>query len=136
MSGHVFFADRYFGFDDALYAAVRLIAATVRLGRPVTALREALPVLASTPELRFPVEESRKFAVIEEVAARLAAAGAHPIDIDGLRVSRADGWWLLRASNTQDMLVARAESDSAAGLARLLAEIDAQLALSGVTRPG
>ncbi len=136
MSGHVFFADRYFGFDDALYAAVRLIAATVRLGRSVTALREALPVLASTPELRFPVEESRKFAVIEEVGARLAAAGADPIAIDGLRVSRADGWWLLRASNTQDMLVARAESDSAAGLARLLAEIDAQLALSGVTRPG
>ncbi|MDE2619077.1 MAG: phosphomannomutase/phosphoglucomutase [Sphingomonadales bacterium] len=136
MSGHVFFADRYFGFDDALYAAVRLIAATVRLGRSVTALREALPVLASTPELRFPVEESRKFAVIDEVAARLAAAGARPIDIDGLRVTRADGWWLLRASNTQAMLVARAESDSAAGLARLLAEIDTQLALSGVTRPG
>ena len=135
MSGHVFFADRYFGFDDALYAAVRLIAATVRLGRSVTALREALPVLASTPELRFPVEESRKFAVINEVAARLAAAGAQPIDIDGLRVTRADGWWLRRASNTQAMLVARAESDSAPGLARLLAEIDAQLALSGVTRP-
>ena len=134
MSGHVFFAHDYYGFDDALYAAVRLIAASARLGRSVTELRGAMPALVNTPELRFQVDESRKFAVVDEVKARLAAAGADVIAIDGVRVSTADGWWLLRASNTQDVLVARAESDSAAGCERLLAEIDAQLAASGLER--
>ncbi|MCZ8320886.1 MAG: phosphoglucomutase/phosphomannomutase PgmG [Novosphingobium sp.] len=134
MSGHVFFAHDYYGFDDALYAAVRLIAASARLGRSVTELRGAMPALVNTPELRFQVDESRKFAVIDEVKARLAAAGAAVDGIDGVRVSTADGWWLLRASNTQDVLVARAESGSEEGCARLLAEIDAQLAASGLER--
>jgi phosphomannomutase len=134
MTGHVFFADDYYGFDDALYAAVRLIAATVRLGRSVTQLRDAMPAMINTPELRFPVEEARKFAVIAEVAARLTAEGADVVTIDGLRVSVPGGWWLLRASNTEAMLVARAESDSESGLAALLAALDAQLAASGVAR--
>ena len=134
MSGHVFFAHQYYGFDDALYAAVRLIAASARLGKSVTELRGAMPALVNTPELRFQVEESRKFAVVDEVRDRLAAAGADVEAIDGVRVSTADGWWLLRASNTQDVLVARAESDSEEGCQRLLAAIDAQLAASGLQR--
>ena len=134
MSGHVFFAHQYYGFDDALYAAVRLIAASARLGRTVTELRGAMPALWNTPEMRFQVDESRKFAVIEEVAARLQASGAEVNGIDGVRVSTPDGWWLLRASNTQDVLVARAESDDRAGLDRLIAQIDEQLALSGLER--
>ena len=134
VTGHMFFADDYFGFDDALYAAVRLMAATVRLGRSVTQLRDAMPAMINTPELRFPVEETRKFAVIAEVGARLAAEGADVVTIDGLRVTTPEGWWLLRASNTEAMLVARAESDSEAGLAALLAVLDAQLAACGVLR--
>jgi phosphomannomutase len=134
MSGHVFFADTYYGFDDALYAALRLIAASVRLGRSVSHLRGAMPALVNTPELRFQVDESRKFAVIEEVKARLAKANAEVNDTDGVRVSTPDGWWLLRASNTQDVLVARAEGDSGAAVERLLAQIDAQLAQSGLVR--
>ncbi len=134
MSGHVFFAHQFYGFDDALYAAVRLIAASARLGRSVTALRGAMPALVNTPELRFQVDESRKFAVVDEVKARLVAAGADVDATDGVRVSTSDGWWLLRASNTQDVLVARAESEEQAGLERLLAQIDAQLALSGLKR--
>ena len=134
MSGHLFFADRWFGFDDGLYAAVRLMAATVRLGRSLAELRAAMPAMVNTPELRFPVDERRKFAAVEEVRARLAAAGARVIGIDGVRVATADGWWLLRASNTQDALTARAESDSSAGLARLIAQIDEQLALCGLSR--
>jgi phosphomannomutase len=134
MSGHIFFADDWYGFDDALYAALRLIAASVRLGKPVSALADALPNLHTTPELRFPVDEARKFAVVEEVAERLAAAGAVVDLTDGVRVDTADGWWLLRASNTQDVLVARAESETGAGLDRLLERIDAQLAQSGVSR--
>jgi phosphomannomutase len=134
MSGHVFFAHQYYGYDDALYAAVRLIAASARLGKSVTQLRGEMPALVNTPELRFQVDESRKFAVVEEVRERLSAAGAEVDATDGVRVSTPDGWWLLRASNTQDVLVARAESDNQAGLDALMEQIDAQLAASGLKR--
>ena len=134
MSGHVFFADAYYGYDDALYAAVRLIAASVRLGRSVTEMRGAMPAVINTPELRFQVDESRKFAAIEEVKQRLSGTGAQVDDTDGVRVTTADGWWLLRASNTQDVLVARAESSNQEGLNRLLGQIDAQLEASGLER--
>jgi phosphomannomutase len=134
MSGHIFFAHDYYGFDDALYAAVRLIRAVTQLGGSLTALRSAMPEVVNTPELRFQVDESRKFAVVDEVLDRLAADGAEVNRTDGARVNTADGWWLLRASNTQDVLVARAEAKDQAGLDRLIAQIDAQLALSGVVR--
>jgi phosphomannomutase len=134
MSGHVFFAHDYYGFDDALYAAVRLIRAVTELGGSLTALKSAMPAVVNTPELRFQVDESRKFAVVDEVLDRLATAGADVNRTDGARVSTPDGWWLLRASNTQDVLVARAEAKDRAGLDRLVAQIDEQLALSGVER--
>jgi len=134
MSGHVFFAHEYYGFDDGLYAAVRLIAASLRLGQSVTDLRGAMPEMLNTPELRFQVDESRKFAAVEEVKQRLSATDARVTEIDGVRVTTPDGWWLLRASNTQDVLVARAESDTRDGLTRLIAQIDEQLALSGLQR--
>ena len=134
MSGHVFFADTYYGFDDALYAGVRLLAASARLGRSVTELRGAMPNMLNTPEMRFQVDENRKFATIDEVSARLADSPADVNATDGVRVTTDDGWWLLRASNTQDVLVARAESDTQDGLERLLAQIDEQLALSGLER--
>jgi phosphomannomutase len=134
MSGHIFFAQDYYGFDDALYAAVRLIRAVTRLGGSLTALKDAMPAVVNTPELRFQVDESRKFAVVDEVLERLAAAGARVDRTDGARVNTSDGWWLLRASNTQDVLVARAEATDQAGLDRLVAQIDQQLALSGVAR--
>ena len=98
-------------------------------------MREALPVAVNTPELRFPCSESRKFAVVREVAERLRQTGADINEIDGVRVRTADGWWLLRASNTQDVLVARAEAADAAGLARLKAELASELAQSGVALP-
>ncbi len=134
MSGHVFFAHDYYGFDDAPYAAVQLMAAAHALGQSITDLRGAMPALVNTPELRFQVDEARKFAVIDEVLARLEADGAEVNRTDGARVTTADGWWLLRASNTQDVLVARAEAQDEAGLARLMAQIDAQLAASGLVR--
>jgi phosphomannomutase len=134
MSGHIFFKHEYYGYDDALYAAVRLIRASSALGKSVTQLRGEMPPMVNTPELRFQVDESRKFAVIDEVLARLAESGAKVDATDGARVNTADGWWLLRASNTQDVLVARAEAKDQAGLDRLLAQIDEQLALSGLER--
>ena len=93
-----------------------------------------MPDMVNTPEMRFQVDESRKFAAVEEVRDRLADSPAQVNATDGVRVTTDDGWWLLRASNTQDVLVARAESDSAAGLARLMQQIDEQLALSGLER--
>ena len=134
MSGHVFFADEYYGFDDALYAGVRLLAASARLGKSVTDLRSAMPDMINTPEMRFQVDESRKFAAIEEVKERLKDSPDEVDGTDGVRVTNDDGWWLLRASNTQDVLVARAESETQAGLTRLMAQIDEQLALSGLER--
>ena len=134
MSGHIFFKHEYYGFDDAIYAAVRLMAASAKLGKSVTELRSAMPEMINTPEMRFQVDESRKFAVIDEVLARLEASGADVNATDGARVNTADGWWLLRASNTQDVLVARAEASSDAGLQRLMEQIDLQLAASGLER--
>jgi phosphomannomutase len=134
MSGHIFFKHRWYGFDDAIYSAVRLIEAVSELGGSLTALKSAMPAMINTPELRFQVDESRKFAVVDEVLARLEAEGADVNRTDGARVNTPDGWWLLRASNTQDVLVARAEARDEAGLTRLMAQIDAQLAASGVER--
>ncbi len=135
MSGHVFFADRWYGFDDALYAAVRLLGIVARMTEPLSAVREALPHVINTPELRFDCADTRKFAVIEEVAGRLRTEGAEVADIDGVRVKTDGGWWLLRASNTQAVLVARCEATSAEGLERLKAALARQLEASGLAAP-
>ncbi len=134
MSGHIFFKHRWYGFDDALYAAVRQIEAVAKSGKSLTQLMDEMPQSTSTPEMRFPVDAARKFAVVEEVLARLSADGAVVDATDGARVNTEDGWWLLRASNTQDVLVARAEAKDEAGLERLVSQIDDQLAKSGVKR--
>ncbi len=135
MSGHVFFADRWYGFDDALYAAVRLLGIVARMDGKLSAVRDALPHVLNTPELRFDCPDTRKFAVIEEVAARLKQEGAAVSNIDGVRVSTPEGWWLLRASNTQAVLVARAEAKTADGLEGLKAALVRQLEASGLAAP-
>jgi phosphomannomutase len=135
MSGHIFFADRWYGFDDALYAAVRTLGIIARMDGKLSAVRMALPHVINTPEVRFDCEDRRKFAVIEEVAARLSAEGAKVSATDGVRVQTADGWWLLRASNTQAVLVARCEGTTPAGLDRLKAALVKQLAASGLAEP-
>ncbi len=135
MSAHLFFADRYYGYDDALYAAVRLVEILGRSEQSLAEFRDSLPPVVSTPEIRFPCAEERKAGVIAEVRARLAAAGAEMSEIDGVRVRTPDGWWLLRASNTQDVLVARCEASDEAGLERVLAALAAQLEASGIEVP-
>jgi phosphomannomutase len=135
MSGHVFFADRWYGFDDALYASVRLLGIVARMTGKVSDVRKALPQVINTPELRFDCADTRKFAVIAEVAARLKEAGAKVSETDGVRVLTEDGWWLLRASNTQAVLVARAEAATEAGLERLKAALVEQLEASGLAAP-
>jgi phosphomannomutase len=134
MSGHIFFQHEWYGFDDALYAAVRLIRAVSQSGKSLTELKSEMPSAVATPEMRFQVDDTRKFAIVDEVRDRLSADGANVDPTDGVRVSTSDGWWLLRASNTQDVLVARAESADQQGLDRLIAQIDDQLTKSGVER--
>jgi phosphomannomutase len=135
MSGHVFFADKYYGFDDAIYSAVRLVSLLSASGKSLAEWRDSLPQTINTPELRFPVDDVRKFEVVDEVKQRLTEAKAKVNDTDGVRVLTNDGWWLLRASNTQAVLVARAESQTEEGLTRLKALLADQLKLSGVKLP-
>ncbi|KPF80228.1 phosphomannomutase [alpha proteobacterium AAP81b] len=132
MSGHIFFKHQWYGFDDGIYAGIRLIRAVASLGGSLTALKDAMPAMVNTPEMRFQSSEDRKFAVVTEVLDRLRAAGATVDETDGARVNTPDGWWLLRASNTQDVLVARVEARTEAALARLQDELHQQLAASGV----
>jgi phosphomannomutase len=135
LSGHLFFAHRWYGFDDAQYAAVRLLEALSGSGRTLADLVDALPQYHATPELRFPVDPARRLTVVDEAVARLQADGAAIDRVDGVRVTTPDGWWLLRASNTEPLLVVRAEARDDAALARLMAQVDAALAASGVDRP-
>ena len=136
MSGHIFFNDKWYGFDDALYAAVRTLGVLARAPyQHLSDIRKRLPQVINTPEVRFDCDDVRKFQVIEEVAARLREEGASVSEIDGVRVLTEDGWWLLRASNTQAVLVARAEAKTEAGLEALKAALVTQLAASGLAAP-
>jgi len=135
MSGHTFFADKWYGFDDAPYSAVRLLGILGRTSESLADMRRALPQVLNTPELRFNCAEDRKFEVVREVQARLATEGAEVQAVDGVRVLTEDGWWLLRASNTQAVLVARAEASTEAGLERLKASLAAQITASGLEVP-
>jgi len=132
MSGHIFYNDKWYGFDDALYAAVRVLGVIARSHKTVAEFRASLPAVINTPELRFDCAEDRKFGVVREVAERLKASGDKVSDTDGVRVNTPDGWWLLRASNTQAVLVARAESTTEMGLSNLKSELAGQLAASGL----
>lgn len=136
MSAHIFFKHRYYGYDDALYAAVRLLSIVARAEESLADMRDAMPQMLNTPEIRFDCPEDRKFQVAKDVQKRLQnAEGVDVLTIDGVRVTSDDGWWLLRASNTQAVLVARCESSTPEGLERLKAQLSEQLKLSGITPP-
>jgi len=133
MSAHIFFKHRYYGYDDAVYTAVRLLSVVASGDESLVEMYDALPQMINTPEIRFDCSEARKFDIVEEVRARLKTeSGISVNEIDGVRVTTDDGWWLLRASNTQAVLVARCESDTESGLGRLKGLLQAQLAASGL----
>jgi phosphomannomutase/phosphoglucomutase len=113
MSGHLFFADRYFGFDDAIYAACRLLDLLARSGQRVDQLLADLPPAYATPEIRVDCPDAIKFAVVDAALSHFRAQ-YEVIDVDGVRVRLPHGWGLIRASNTQPALVLRFEADSAA----------------------
>ncbi len=132
MSGHMFFGPPdYLGFDDALYAAARLLKIVAGQPRPLSALRAALPQYVSTPEIRVDCPEDRKVAVVR-AAARHFAAKYSTVTIDGVRWRTGEGWGLIRASNTQPILVLRFEARSEAGLAAIRREAEAVLREQGV----
>ncbi len=136
MSGHIFFADKFYGHDDALYCGVRLISLLSSQGGKASDLRKRFPTVYNTPEVRFQIDESRKFATVDEIVARCKTLeGVEVLDIDGVRATTPDGWWLLRASNTQDVLVTRAEARSPEGLERLKTMLTDQLKASGAPLP-
>jgi phosphomannomutase/phosphoglucomutase len=115
MSGHIFFADRYFGYDDAIYAGVRIYEIISGSTQPLSSLLTDLPQTIVTPEIRVDCEESKKFNLVREAQKRIPKT--YPItDIDGIRVDFGDGWGLIRASNTQPALVLRFEASSTARL--------------------
>ncbi len=131
MSGHLFFAEDWYGTDDALHVAMRVLAAIGRRGS-VTAFRDGLPRTWATPELRLPCPDTDKARVLAAVAEALAAEGAEVDRTDGLRVTTPDGWWLLRDSGTEPKLTARVEAWSEAGLERLQGELTGRLEGAGV----
>jgi phosphomannomutase/phosphoglucomutase len=134
LSGHIMIADDYFGFDDALYCACRLIDLVARSGRSMSELVAAFPVYVSTPEIRIEVTEEQKWDIV-------AAAVAHfkqrheVVDVDGARVLFGDGWALLRTSNTQPVIVARFEARTSARLDEIRSEVAGWLATHGVSLP-
>jgi phosphomannomutase len=135
MSGHIFYADGFYGHDDALYVAIRLLAILAQDDRTLADWRDRMAPMVNTPELRFDCPDEEKFGVIDRVKAKLAAEGAEVNAIDGVRVLTEDGWWLLRASNTQAVLVARAEARDPAALTRLKQQLATNLEAAGVTPP-
>ena len=136
MSGHIFFSDRYYGFDDAIYAALRLVELLSHRKNNLSEIRSSLPKAINTPELRFPCNDDIKFSVIERI--RNVVKNYESIEvshIDGVRVSNEFGWWLIRASNTQAVLVARCEANSEQGLQLLKAQLKEILREVELTHP-
>jgi len=135
MSGHIFYADGFYGHDDALYVAVRLLDILARSETSLTEWHDSMAPMINTPELRFDCPDEEKFDAVARVKANLEAEGADINAIDGVRVTTNEGWWLLRASNTQAVLVARAEARDPEGLSRLKQQIAHHLGAAGVQPP-
>jgi phosphomannomutase/phosphoglucomutase len=126
LSGHMFFKERYFGYDDAIYASLRLLEIIANSGQPFSALFADLPRTVSTPEIRIDCPDDRKF-IIAERAKEYFRKHYDTIDIDGIRVQFPEGWGLIRASNTQPALVLRFEAQSAEKLTEYRALVESKL---------
>lgn len=120
MSGHIFFADDYYGYDDAIYAAIRLLGFLETQTKSLSQLYDALPKYYNTPEIRIPCTEEDKFKIVDQIRSDLEQQKVNFISIDGVRVKTEAGWWLVRASNTQAILVARCEAYTISQLPSLI----------------
>ena len=135
MSGHIFFADKYYGYDDAIYAAIRFLSIFSSQTESLTERIQRFPEIYNTPEIRFYCDDNKKFEVIKEIQNRVLKTAFEVIDIDGLRVQTENGWWLLRASNTEPALVARCEANSKDNLDEVLSFLSNELSLSNYLLP-
>jgi phosphomannomutase / phosphoglucomutase len=126
MSGHMFFADRYFGYDDAIYAACRILELVSRASMPLSEMLDSIPPTFVTPEIRVQCDDDKKFEVVEKVKAYFSER-YEVIGVDGARILFPNGWGLVRASNTQDVLVMRFEADTQAGLDEIRSQVEAQV---------
>ena len=135
MSGHVFFADKYYGFDDAIYAATRFLSIFSSKTQNLNEIISKLPKIFNTPEIRFFCNDSEKFEVISNIRSRLISSEYKVNDIDGLRVTTPSGWWLLRASNTEPALVARCEADTLEHLNQMVSILSYELSLNNIKLP-
>jgi phosphomannomutase len=133
MSGHICFADRYFGFDDALYAALRFVGIRAQSPERLSVWSQSVPVSFSTPEVLISCGSHNKFHLVEEICGFLDADDVAFSAIDGMRVTTPGGWWLLRASNTQDFLVARIEEPTAEALAQTTQIVEGYLRRAGIS---
>jgi phosphomannomutase/phosphoglucomutase len=131
MSGHMFFSEGFYGHDDALYGAARLLRILADSGKTVSQLLSDVPNFVSTPEIRVEVPEEKKFGIVDK-AVRHFRSQHDVIDVDGVRVLFGDGWGLIRASNTQPVLVARYEASSPQRLAAIQGEMEGWLRSQGV----
>jgi phosphomannomutase/phosphoglucomutase len=127
MSGHMFFADRYFGYDDAIYASCRLLEILAATGKTITELLSDVPKTYNTPEIRVPCPDDRKFQVVKDVTEYFRQR-YDIIDIDGVRILFEDGWGLVRASNTQPVLVLRFETLSQGRLSEVQSMVESVVA--------
>jgi phosphomannomutase/phosphoglucomutase len=129
MSGHMFFADRYFGYDDAVYAACRLLEIVAHAPEPLSEMLATIPPTVATPEIRIQCDDDKKVSVVERVKTYFQSL-REVIDVDGARIVFPDGWGLVRASNTQDILVLRFEAISQASLDKIRSEVEDQVKLA------
>jgi len=127
MSGHMFFSDKYFGYDDALYASVRIINILANSEEKLSEIVDKIPKTFSTPEIRIDCDDLKKFGIVKKISENLKKSGHQIIDVDGVRVIFEDGWWLLRASNTQPALVLRCEAYTDEGLEKKMIHVKSEL---------
>jgi phosphomannomutase len=132
LSGHIFFADKYYGFDDGIYAGMRMIDLLSRNSYSLANLYEKMPKLYNTPEIKIKVEESKKFEIVESIKTWCIESKRKFLDIDGVRYSNENGWWLVRASNTEPALTLRFESISQDGLGMLQQDLNNILQSFGI----
>ena len=135
MSGHIFFADKYYGFDDALYASIRLINILANSSKSLAQMRAELPKTFSTAEIRIETSEEKKFVIVEDLKKLLHKNNEKFVDIDGIRAQSSEGWWLIRASNTQPVLVARCEANSQQNLEKMKNNLREKLSFCNIKIP-
>ena len=132
LSGHVMYKDDFYGFDDAMYVGLRFLRIISQKNESLNEIITLFPKTFSTPEIRIDVDESRKFKIIEEIKIRQNKKGINIETIDGLRVNLRDGWWGIRASNTQNALTIRVEAKDQKILNEMLLNIEKELKVSEI----